>query len=68
MIVVDDVERRFTYNGVELPDPGPTMSAEQVRDLYANQHPELATAAITGPEKIDGKLAYKFTRAVGTKG
>jgi PRTRC genetic system protein C len=59
-------ERVFTYNGATLPDPG--MSADQVRSFYANQFPELTTAAISGPENTGGKLRYSFTRAIGTKG
>jgi hypothetical protein len=32
------------------------------------QYPELATAAINGPEAVGDKLRYEFVRAVGTKG
>lgn len=67
-ITVTEIERRFTYNGVTLPDPSPGMSAEQVRDFYTTQYPDLATAAISGPENRDGRLEYAFTRAIGTKG
>lgn len=67
-LTVTTAERVFTYNGTTLPDPAPGMPAEQVRDFYAQQYPDLATAAITGPETKDGKLTYTFTRAVGTKG
>ena len=61
-------ERIFSYNGTTLGDPDRNMSPEQVRNLYANQFPELATAAISGPENAGGKLRYSFTRAIGTKG
>jgi PRTRC genetic system protein C len=60
--------REFTYNGVNLPDPGPTFSPDQVRDLYTAQYPELTTATVDGPE-IGGEVArYKFVRAAGAKG
>lgn len=61
-------ERIFTFSGSILPDPDKNMSTEQVRTFYANQFPELTTAAIGGPENVGGKLQYSFTRAIGTKG
>jgi PRTRC genetic system protein C len=32
------------------------------------QYPELATAAINGPEAVGDKLRYEFLRSVGSKG
>ena len=32
------------------------------------QYPDLATAAIIGPEAVGDKLAFRFERAIGTKG
>lgn len=68
MIEVTTLSREFTYNGVKLPDPNPSMTLEEVRAVYTNQYPDLATASITGPETSDGKLRYNFVRAIGTKG
>ncbi len=34
----------------------------------AINNPELATAAITGPESSGEQLVYSFVRAIGTKG
>jgi PRTRC genetic system protein C len=65
---VNRLEREFLYNGVKLPDTTPTMSPEQVRDTYTHLYPEIATAAIEGPETVAGKLVYKFVRAIGAKG
>ena len=62
------LEREFLYNGVKLPDTSPTMTPEQVRDTYVHLYPEIATAAIEGPEATEGKLKYKFVRAIGAKG
>ena len=59
MIEAKVMSRSFTYNGVKLPDPDPRMTPEEVKNIYSNQCPELATAAISGPE------AYG---AIGTKG
>ena len=46
------LEREFLYNGVNLPDTTPTMTPEQVRETYTHLYPEIATAAIEGPETV----------------
>jgi PRTRC genetic system protein E len=43
-------------------------AAKAVRAIYAHQYPDIATAAITGPEAVGDKLRYQFTRAIGSKG
>jgi PRTRC genetic system protein C len=58
----------FLFNGSKLLDANPEFSVEQVRDMYVNTYPELATAAIEGPTPVNGTLQYVFTRAVGAKG
>ena len=65
---VKPLVRSFEFNGMRLPDPNPKLSVEEVRALYANQYPDIATASITGPEPVGDKLVYRFTRAIGTKG
>lgn len=68
MFKVEALTRVFIYNGVKLPDPGPGLTVEQVRDLYVATYPELATAAVEGPSPANGAMQYKFTREVGVKG
>src|SRR5580704_6926292 len=68
MIDAKVLSRSFTYNGVKLPDPDPRMTPEEVRTIYSHQYPELATAAISGPEASGEHLQYSFVRAIGTKG
>lgn len=68
MIEARPLSRSFSYNGVKLPDPDPRMTAEEVKSLYSHQYPELATAAITGPEASGEQMQYSFVRAIGTKG
>jgi len=51
-----------------LPDPSPELDVESVRSLYAASYPEITTAALTGPEAVDGDLVYTFSKAIGTKG
>jgi PRTRC genetic system protein C len=62
------ITRTFKFNNRVLPDPNPAWSPAQVKDLYATQYPELASAAIEGPELKDGRQVYSFVRQVGTKG
>lgn len=62
------VTRAFKIGNRLLPDPNPTLSPAQVKDLYAAQYPELASAAVEGPELRDGQQVYTFPRQVGTKG
>jgi PRTRC genetic system protein C len=68
MIDAKVLARSFSYNGVKLPDPDPRMTPEEVKATYSHQYPELATAAITGPEASGEHLVYSFVRAIGTKG
>lgn len=68
MIEAKMLSRGFTYSGLKLPDPDPKMTPEEVKILYSHQYPELATAAISGPENRGESLQYSFVRAIGTKG
>ena len=67
-VQVTAMTRSFSYNGVTLPDPGKTLTPEQVRDVFSATYPELTTASIEGPEMKGAKLVYTFRKAVGTKG
>jgi PRTRC genetic system protein C len=60
--------RSFSFNGLKLPEPDEQMSVEEVKSFYANQYPELTTAAISGPEIVGNTIQYTFSRAIGTKG
>ena len=46
------LKRSFSFNGLKLPEPDEQMSVEEVKSFYANQYPELTTAAISGPEIV----------------
>ena len=67
-MTVTPAVRIFGYSGVDLPDPDPRLSPEEVKAAYTTLYPELATAAINGPEAVGDKLRYEFVRAVGVKG
>ena len=60
--------REFHYNGIRIPDPGPDLTVEQVRDLLTPNYPEIATASVSGPEATGSVLRYTFGRAIGSKG
>jgi PRTRC genetic system protein C len=60
--------REFHYNGVRIPDPGPELTVEQVRNLLTPNYPEIATASVSGPEDTGSVLRYTFSRAIGSKG
>ena len=62
------LEREFHYNGVRIPDPGPDLTVEQVRDLLRPNYPEIAAASVSGPEATGSVLRYTFNRVIGTKG
>ena len=62
------LSRHFEFNGIRLPDISPSLSVEEIRGLYSQQYPEIATAAVTGPEQVGDKLVYRFSTAIGTKG
>ena len=62
------MSRSFSYNGVKLRTRTPGLTAEEAKTIYSNQYPELATAAITGPEASGEILQYSFVRAIWTKG
>ena len=68
MLQTNPITRSFRFNNRTLPDPNPKLSPAQVKDLYAAQFPELASAAIEGPELKSGQQVYGFARQVGTKG
>ena len=62
------MRREFSFQGLKLPDPDSKMSVEDVRGFLAMQYPEIATAAISGPEAVGDTMKYTFERAIGSKG
>ncbi len=59
--------RIFIVDEREFPDPDPTLTVDQVREMMANFFPDLATATVTETARDEDTL-YSFTRQVGTKG
>ena len=67
-MTISVMPRSFSYNGLQLPDPNPKLTVEEVQIAYAASYPEIMTATVTGPEALGGKLLYTFSKAIGTKG
>lgn len=65
---ISPIKRGFQYNSQNLGDPNPKLAPEQVRELFAAARPELSSAAIEGPELVNGRQVYRFVTQVGTKG
>ncbi len=67
-LTVSALKREFVYGNHVLEDPNPALSVDQVRDSLTAAYPEIATAALTGPEVTDTAMRYTFSRAIGSKG
>jgi len=67
-MTIETMVREFRYDEVRLPDPNPRLSVDEVRTAFSATYPEIATAALTGPEAVGNKLVYHFAKAIGTKG
>jgi PRTRC genetic system protein C len=67
-VTVKALHRELFYNGTRIPDPAPSLTVEQVREILTPSHPEIATATLVGPEDTGGALRYTFSRAIGSKG
>lgn len=63
-----EIKRVFNYNGIDLSDPNPAMSVDEVKQFYAMQFPELTNAEAEGPATANNVSKYVFKRAAGSKG
>ncbi|OGV45836.1 MAG: hypothetical protein A2017_18215 [Lentisphaerae bacterium GWF2_44_16] len=68
MSKVEVLERVFEFNGVRLPDPGPDLTVDEVKNHYAQVYPELTNSAAKGPVTEKNKQVYSFNHSTGTKG
>lgn len=65
---IEILQRKFVFDKQTLPDPNPDFSAEQVREFYSAQYPELNNASIVGPNIINDSQEFSFKTVLGTKG
>lgn len=62
-------KRKFNFNGMDLPDPDPSMPPEKVGEFYALLHSELNNSSVKGPVVAkDGTKQYKFEVKIGPYG
>ena len=59
--------RVFVYDGREHPDPDPSLPLEEVRRIFADFFPEVATAEVRTTPRGDDQVV-EFVRRVGIKG
>jgi len=68
-IKVAVLSRAFQYAGVDLVDPDPSASPDEIKTFYQAIYPELNNAAVEGPVSRNKKLVFTFVRnPVRTKG
>lgn len=58
-----EMKRGFRMGSVELPDPDPRLSPEDVKKAYAVNYSHLETADIEGPTHEGDTLVYTFRPA-----
>ena len=59
-------QREFHYNGIRIPDAGPELTVEQVRDLLPIT--QRGPRHWYSPRSDKLVLRYTFSRAIGMKG
>jgi PRTRC genetic system protein C len=65
---ISSLPREFRWQGLTFQDPNPQASPDAVRDILAGSYPELATAAIKGPEMESDRMVFTFQPNAGVKG
>lgn len=61
---------RFDKDGktINLPDPNPQFTPQEVMQFFSGQHPELTTSTMDGPKVEKDAHVYEFKTTMGTKG
>lgn len=65
---ITGIARVFKHGNIELSDPDPNMSPDDVMSFYSNTYPELTTSTVHGPTMTGETAEYVFKTTVGTKG
>jgi PRTRC genetic system protein C len=64
-----ELTRIFRTGSIQLPDPNPTLTPEQVKDYYSSNYTHLAGAVVEPPSIEGTKMIINFKPApVKTKG
>lgn len=64
----ETMTREFKYGELELPDPNPQLTPEQVCEFYAGTYPELNNASVDGPVTRGSRQIYTLEVSYGSKG
>ena len=59
--------RVFVYDGRSFPDPDPSLPVEEVKRIFTDFFPEVATAEMRTAQRDEDEVV-EFVRRVGTKG
>jgi PRTRC genetic system protein C len=71
---VTNLKRSFTIDkgkggkNVDLSDPNPEMTPEEVMKFYSGNYPELTNAIVDGPKVVGDKANYTITTKAGKLG
>jgi PRTRC genetic system protein C len=72
MITIGNIQRKFIADiegqDIELADPNPHLSPEEVASFYSNTYPHLTNANVIGPIQDGDCLKFEFKNVIGTKG
>lgn len=66
-MTVEAAKRVFKLKNVDLPDPDPKMTVQQVQKFYSDQYPEILNATFAFDFEGD-TVTYSFTQSVGEFG
>jgi len=67
--VIQSLARKFRFQGIDLPDPEPTMEPSEVLAHYTRQYPRLAGGKVVDPVTEGDELVYELREgSFGAKG
>lgn len=73
-LVIESLPRVFVLelganNKVEINDPNPDLTPDEVKDLLAHQYPEIVSSKVEGPKlTADNQIFTMSSGKVGVKG
>lgn len=69
MATITAIQRKFTFNSLELEDLGQGFTPDEVLEHYSGLYPELTNAKVINKGLDDlGNINFLFDPLVGTKG
>ena len=66
--VVVQLKREFRCGSTKFPDPGLSLTPQQVKELYEDSYPYLQNFQIEGPKIEKDVAVWELVNAVETKG